>query len=414
MRKQWVNWTRSAIVLAGLCAFFAAPKPAAAGKSFIYVNDNLDGPNAVEILARDEATGRLTHLGRQATGGMGDPFTGGFEQHSVVSNGKSLYVVNPGPQPGAEFKHGTVSAFRVRGDGSLQLLNVVDSGGRRPVALAVHGDLLYVANQGTIPGGDDDLAGSYSGFRVRGNGSLEPIPNSTVQTPRDSSPADILFTADGSKLVGMELVGNTIDSFKVDKNGRLTNQHKVTAGGGPFGSSFSPTKPNQLFVTLAVPELFGPPAPGVGSYKITADARLNLIENKTDVPSRDPCWIQFTHFGGFFWTDSFIPRTLTLYEVNGNGTTDVVSTLQGRDDPGVPAGVIIGGTDLALSNNGMWLYQLRAFSVPDGAVPVQPRIHVYRVTRNWEKDAGLSFTQSALLPEDLSEAGVMGLAIVDR
>src|SRR4051812_10119648 len=97
MRKQWVNGTWAAIVLTALGALLAVPTRAEAGtsgKSFVYTNDNLDGPNAVEILRRDEATGKLTHLGREETGGMGDPFTGGFEQHSVVTNGKSLYVVN--------------------------------------------------------------------------------------------------------------------------------------------------------------------------------------------------------------------------------------------------------------------------------------------------------------------------------
>jgi 6-phosphogluconolactonase (cycloisomerase 2 family) len=390
-------------------------------KSFVYVNDNLDGPNAVESFARDPNTGRLTHLGRTFTGGNGFPFTGGFEQHSLVSDGDFLYAVNPGAQTGAPSDDGTISSFRIHKDGSLELLNVVSSRGLRPVSLALHDDLLYVANQGSIPGSGEGLPGSYSGYHVRKNGSLEPIPGAVYPVPADASPADIVFSPDGSRLVASVLFDNVMDSFNVTKAGLLTNHQQAPAGGGPFGATFVPTQPDVLLVTLAVPELFGPPAPGVGSYRVNRNAHLDLIENNTVEGSRDPCWIDITRDGRLAWTDSFIPRMLILFSVGRDGRVTELSRLVGSDDPNTPPDdtqpggkAIIGATDIALSPDNDYLYQLRAFSVPDGAVPVQPRLHVYAVTRDLHHDAGLDFVQEALLPADLSEAGVMGLVVVDR
>lgn len=419
MRKRFMMWALSGAMLGvAVCALpgrlVAAEAQATAPKSFIYINGNLDGENEIETFARDKKTGRLAFLGRTATGGMGFPFNGGFQQHAVVTDGKSLYAVNPGAQPGNPNNYGTISAFRVGQDGSLKLLNVVSSNGLRPVSLAIQGNLLYVANQGSVPGSGEGLPGSYSGFKVLAGGALEPIPGSKIDLPKDSSPADILITPDGSRLVGMQLFANKIDTFTINKNGTLANRQTTTAGGGPFGAAYSPSHPNNLFVTLAVPEVFGAPAPGVGTYRLEKNAHLNLLVNKTVEASRDPCWITFTKDGEHFWTDTFIPRTLFLFSAKPNGQIKLESSLKGVDLPKPPAGVVVGATDITISADDKFLYQLRVFSVPDGAIPVTPSVHVYRVTKNWDTNAGLEFVQVESLPKDLSEAGVMGLVIVDR
>jgi 6-phosphogluconolactonase (cycloisomerase 2 family) len=417
MWKRFVRWTL-AVAASSAGLWLAA---SAQARSFVYTNANIDGPNAIETFERNEQTGRLTYVRRTFTGGVGDPFTGGFEQHAVVTNGRFLYAVNPGPRSGDPSMSGTVSSFRIHNDGTLELLNVVSTRGRRPVALALNRNLLYVANQGSIPGSGEGLRGGYSGFIIRGNGSLEANPRFTFATPADSSPADILFQADGRRLVGMQLVGNQIDSFQVAPNAVLSNHQTIAAGGGPFGAAFSPRRTNLLYVTLAVPEVFGPPAPGIGSYRMDADSTLNLIANKTVEDTRDPCWIVFYKDGEHYWVNTFIPRTLFLFGTDKTGRSTELSRLVGRDDPNVPdddtqpgGKVIIGATDIALSPDSKFLYGLRAFSTPDGAIAVRPRIHIFRVTEDWDTNAGLSFVQEAFLPNDLSEAGVMGLVVVDN
>ena len=62
-----------------------------------------------------------------------------------------------------------ISVFRVKG-AKLALVKVVPSGGSAPVAIAQHGNLVYVIN----------FAGNSNvvGFNLNGDGNLVGIPNS--------------------------------------------------------------------------------------------------------------------------------------------------------------------------------------------------------------------------------------------
>ena len=124
---------------------------------------------------------------------------------------------------------------------------VVSSGGVLPVSIAVHGDLVYVANAGT--GGSN-----YTGFRLGPCGHLHPIAGSTVALPDGSQPGDVLFNGTGTKLVGTRVGTSQIDSFTVGSRRALTaapGSPFSAQGLGPFGSEFRPTNPNQLFVSNA-------------------------------------------------------------------------------------------------------------------------------------------------------------------
>ena len=102
-----------------------------------------------------------------------------------------------------------------------------------------HGDLVYVANAGA--GGSN-----YTGFRLRPDGRLDPIPGSTVALPADAAPGDVLFNGTGTKLAGTEVGTSVIDSFTVGSDGRLTaapGSPFQAQGLGPFGSEFRPTNP---------------------------------------------------------------------------------------------------------------------------------------------------------------------------
>lgn len=381
----------------------APQESASATNSFAYTITNPDGPNAVEAFRRNTRTGRLTHIGRFPTDGTGDPFVGAFQQHSLASHGRFLYAVNPGSD--------TITAFAINADGSLEHLGTVPSNGRRPVSLAVHGQLLYVANEGSIPGEGADTA-SYSGFHIRPNGTLRPIPDSTIPVSVGGSLADVLFNERGDLLVGTRLAGNIIDSFRVGDDGRLTDHKTVPGSGGPFGAVFNPAKPRQLLVSLAVPEVFGAPAPGVALYILRGDGTLSRRDVITDNALVDPCWIAITPNGSIFWTSSFIPRTLVAFALSDDGHITQLSTYDPQDRE--PNGVVIGSSDIALDKAGAFLYQLRAFSVPDGETAVVPRLHVFRVTGQWHVNAGLELVQELDLPRDLDETGIIGLLLVDR
>jgi 6-phosphogluconolactonase (cycloisomerase 2 family) len=91
----------------------------------------------IALLRRDPSTGALTRLGVAAR----TPSPSFLARHPALP---VLYAVN-------ELETGTVSAFRVAGDGSLEPLAVQPTGGQQPAHLAVSADgrHLLVANYGT-------------------------------------------------------------------------------------------------------------------------------------------------------------------------------------------------------------------------------------------------------------------------
>src|SRR6202012_4538130 len=111
------------------------------------------------------------------------------------ADGRFLFAVDAGSNQ--------ISVLRIERDGSLDPADgsPVSSGGGNPVSIGVSGRLVYVANQGpgTNPGDTN-----YTGFRFR-DGHLDPIEGSTVPLPSDAVPGQVLFNADGTKLVGTRI-----------------------------------------------------------------------------------------------------------------------------------------------------------------------------------------------------------------
>jgi 6-phosphogluconolactonase len=86
----------------------------------------------------------------------------------------------------------------------------VSSNGVNPVSIAVHGNLVYVANAGTATSAGGT---NYTGFTLNSGGHLRPLADSTVTLPDLAQPGDVLFSPDGSKLVGTQVATSVIDSF---------------------------------------------------------------------------------------------------------------------------------------------------------------------------------------------------------
>ena len=120
-----------------------------------------------------------------------------------------------------------------------------------------------------------------------------------------AAPADVLFNGDGTKLVGTEVGTSVIDSFTVGRDGLLTaapDSPFAAQGLGPFsGSEFSPTNPNQLFVSNA----HNVPADS-GTISVFNDSRNGTLNPIAGSPFADdqtaPCWVEITHNGQFLFT----------------------------------------------------------------------------------------------------------------
>jgi 6-phosphogluconolactonase (cycloisomerase 2 family) len=348
---RFLTYRRSGLSLLGLAAGAAATVavPTAASASIhaslvvghVYVNDNTAGKNTIGAFDR-HADGTLTPeagspfpAGGAGTG-AGLPSQGALQ---ISPDGRFLIAADAGSNQ--------ISVLRINDDGSLVQVRdgVISSGGVLPVSVAVHGDLVYVANSGN--GGSN-----YTGFRLNDTGRLEPIADSTVALPDGSAPGDVLFNGDGSKLAGTRVGTSQIDSFTVGEDGRLTAApgSPFTAQGlGPFGSEFRPTDPNQLFVSNA--HNIGAGTGTVSAFRDSANGTLTAIGSSPFADAQTaPCWVEISHDGRFLFAVNTGSGTISRYAIASGGAL----TLLGSTPVGSTGGV--GAVDPRLSPDGRFLY----------------------------------------------------------
>jgi len=306
------------LALAAAAAAFAAGSASAAPDvvGHVYVNDNSAGTNRIAAFDR-HADGTLTPLRGSpfATGGAGTG-TGIGSQGAlqITSDGKYLLAVNAGSDQ--------ISVLRINSDGELAPVGggPVSSGGIEPVSIAVHGNLVYVANAGS--GGSN-----YTGFTLNPGGHLRPVAGSTVSLPDGSSSGDVLFNSDGSKLVGTRVGTSLIDSFIVGTDGRLTaapGSPVVAQGQGPFGSEFRPTDPTQLFVSNAHD---GAGNGTVSAFNDGSDGSLTSIGSSPFADFQTaPCWVEISHDGQFLFTVNTASNSISSYTIAADGSLGLVGS----------------------------------------------------------------------------------------
>ena len=345
---------RPAALILGLATAAAVAVPvsasantASAGTGFspvvghVYVNDNTAGTNTIGAFNR-HADGSLTpEAGSPFAAGGAGTGAGLADQGAIqiTPDGRFLIAVDAGSNQ--------ISVLQIHFDGSLSLVRggVVSSGGLLPDSVAIHGNLVYVANSGN--GGSN-----YTGFRLGFNGRLVPIPGSTVTLAADAAPADVLFNGTGTKLVGTEVGTSKIDSFTVGPDGRpaAAPDSPIPAQGlGPFGSEFRPTNPDQLFVSNA--HNVGAGTGTISSYTDSPNGTLTPVAG-SPFPDQQtaPCWVEISHDGQFLFTVNTGSGEISRYQIAPNG----VLTLLGSTPVANTGGV--GAVDARLSPDGRFLY----------------------------------------------------------
>jgi hypothetical protein len=356
----------------GLAAAAAVAVPASASASasasadaspvvgHVYVNDNTPGVNTIGAFDR--------HADGTLTAEAGSPFAAGGAGtgRGLASQGALQFSADGRFLIAADAGSNQISVLRIRPDGSLKLVNhgVVPSGGTLPDSVAVFGDLVYVANSGAGHS-------NYTGFRLRPNGRLDPIPGSTITLAANAAPGDVLFNGTGTKLVGTEVGPSLIDSFTVGLDGRLTaapGSPFPGQGFGPFGSEFRPTDPDQLFVSNAHNTTTD--SGTVSAFTDSRDGTLSLVAGS---PFPDgqmaPCWVEITHDGQFLFTVNTASGTISRFSIAPDGTL----FLLGSTPVGQTGGV--GAVDARLSPDGGFLYvdesrigKVGAFAVNGGSL----------------------------------------------
>jgi 6-phosphogluconolactonase len=343
-RGRW-----GALVL-GLAAAAALAVPASASASasddpspvvgHVYVNDNTKSVNTIGAFDR-HADGTLTpEAGSPFPAGGAGTGSGLASQGALqfAAGGRLLIAVDAGSNQ--------ISVLRVHSDGSLSLVpgGVVSSGGTLPDSIAVHGDLVYVANSGAGHS-------NYTGFRLGFGGRLVRIPGSTVTLAASAAPGDVLFNGTGTKLVGTEVGPSVIDSFTVGPDGRLTaapGSPFPAQGLGPFGSEFRPTDPDQLFVSNA--HNTATDSGTVSAFNDSQDGTLSSIGGSPYADNQmAPCWVEISQDGQILFTVNTASGTVSAYQIAGNGAlTLLVTTPAGGADAGA--------VDARLSPDGGFLY----------------------------------------------------------
>jgi 6-phosphogluconolactonase (cycloisomerase 2 family) len=384
---------KATVLSAALLASIGGPQPcassASAGQpqaegsaSFVYVIANPDGPNAVLAYSRNTATGELALVGSYATGGLGTGRVVDSQSPLVAApDGKYLFAVNPGSDD--------VSVMAVKDDGSLELVgSPTTSRGIEPCSLAIHRDLLYIANKG-----DSANPPSYVGYFVSPAGELRRIKR-RIELNIGANPAHILFNRTGTRLIGTRLGDRTtggqgVDLFAVKPVGKLRLLAQLAVTTGPFGAVFNPIADDQLLVSDAR-------LPGANLVRLVDNNSLSLIQSISNSPERAACWITVAAAGNLALVANTGTHSISLYSIKPDGALSLESShntaLFGRAP-----------FELALAQDNQFVYQLNT------AAGFQS-VHVLKLTND---GAGSQLNDVAAAP--IPPGGVpIGLVVLDR
>lgn len=375
-------------------------------------NNPTSGRNAVLGFHRG-ADGRLTQFGSFATGGTGQlnipKAVGpddGDQQVRVTDDGRFLFAVNQGSD--------SVSAFRVRANGRLELVGAFPSGGDQPVSVGVDGNRLYVANRGdassTHPG---TTTPGVTGFDINPDGSLTPVANSTVTFPVGTLATQTLVSRDGRFLfveVGTLAGtpgGNTVNTFRINADGSLT-----AAPGGPASAG---TNAPFLLGAAAHPSLnivytgFASAAQ-VGVFTYDETGRTSFVGTAADSGAA-PCWCVVSEDGRVLYVANTVTDSVGVFSL-----ADPLHPVQIQDLPlGGPRGATPSGRpvanafEIALDPSGRYLYAVSQSTDP--GFPQGNQLHTLAVARDGtltEPRAPVVFSQDDVP----ANAHPQGLAVV--
>ena len=320
-------------VPAGAASASVGGRPHGGGSAGVVFAQN-DSTAGNEVIAYSRtASGGLAQAGAYATGGTGGVLGGSVVDHTASEGGlaydpaaKMLYTVNAGSN--------TITAFAVHGD-RLTRLQVIGSGGTFPVSIAVHGSLVYVLNARD--------GGSVAGF-LRAGGRLTAMPSwhrglglDTSQSPEfTSTPGQVAFTPDGSKLVvTTKNGGNTVDVYAVGPLGPSARPAvTATPADVPFGLTFDPR--GHLVVAEAGPN-------AVASFAIARGGKLTGLDAELTGQAAT-CWV--TADGDTLYASNAGSGTVSAYRDNGSGK------LTALGNTATDAGTV----DATVSADGKFLY----------------------------------------------------------
>lgn len=336
----------------------------------VYVMTNAT-PNAIQTFHRAD-DGRLSPGPSCPTGGdghapnppLGFPILESQNALILSRDGRMLFAVNAGSD--------TISSFVVRRGGELQRVSQVSSNGARPVSLALHEGVLYVANADSK---------SIQGYTVSDRGELtmldgasRALSGSGVATIAFHPTGDVLVIAsrgDGEPMGSLETV--TVDDHGMP--GPVRRQDVVKAGQAPFGFTFD----RRGHVILSNLSLTGESS--VSRYSVARTGEMRLVAEQA-IFTTAACWVATATMGPT--TTAFITsagsRSVTALRVDRGGSLTPVGPLSATAQAAFTSGLAL---DCAVSMGEDYLYVLSAdgFSTPPFTGTGPAVIHGYRIER---------------------------------
>jgi len=304
----------------------------------VFVMTNAADKNAVIAYQRD-TNGFLHEKGRFPTGGRGsggvtDPL-GSQGSLTLTQDRSFLLAVNAGS--------GDISSFRVDGP-MLALVDRVPCGGSEPVAVAQHGDLVYVVNAGGSSG--------ITGFHLDRGGKLSLIANSTAfLTTANSGAASLSFSPDGHFLLVTEKITNNIDAFPIQTDGTLGSiVASPSIGPGAFAVLFTS---NGIALVSETGPTGGTNASAISSYTVLPSGALSPVSVSIPTQGSGTCWQELTPDGRFVYTSNSASSTISGLSLAASGAlTPLAATIVAT----LPTGST--NLDMAISADGKFLYTL--------------------------------------------------------
>jgi 6-phosphogluconolactonase len=300
----------------------------------IYTASNATTDN--QILAFDQMRdGSLKPMGTVSTGGKGSG--GGLGNQSglaLTPDRRLLLAVNAGSNE--------ISVLKFN-DRQPKLISKVASGGTRPVSITVQGDLVYVLNAGS-----DDVTGFY----LKENGQLYPIPNSRrALSGKATAPAQIRFSPDGRSMVVTEKATNIISTFPVNYGYLGDRISNPSSGNTPFGFAFD--RRGNLLVSEAAG---GPPnISSISSYDILRNSKLQSITPSAKTTNQlAACWVIVSKNGKYAYTSNTASGTISGFSIKPNGMLTGITPDGITGNTGKGSGPI----DMIISRNGQYLSAL--------------------------------------------------------
>lgn len=296
----------------------------------VFTMTNSPSGNAVVAFNR-AANGRLSKLESYPTGGAGG--SGVAPSSNPLAFGDEdqfLFVTNPGSDE--------LSVFSRRGR-SLERTDVVETGGPRPLSVAVDGDLVYVLNAGR------EASPNISGFTLE-DGTLSPV--GTAALPEDvKGPPQIGFGPNGQQLVVTDRPSDQIIVYPVQASGQVgaPTVNDADDGSVPFGFDFTPQ--GTLLVSEAQGAVTGS---ALSHFSVGTGGTLNTVVNSAPTTEKAACWVEVTPDGEIAYVTNTASGTVTGFQVQSDGALRRVT------ENGVTADLGDGSVPLDMTISGSVLY----------------------------------------------------------